>query len=558
MTTARPFNRRDFMLGAGAAALALPEGVRAASEPANPVFAWGVASGDPLADRVILWTRVNPALGNSVPVVWELALDAGFTQTLRRGRVIASVVGDHTVKVDALGLPANTRLYYRFSTGGRSSAIGATRTLPVGPVSQVKLAVFSCSNFPAGHFHAYADAATLPDVDVALHLGDYIYEYGRGGYASANAASLGREVQPAGETVSLADYRARYALYRSDPALQALHAALPWICVWDDHELTNDAWMNGAENHQEATEGPWAARRAAAVRAYHEWLPIRAPLAGQPERIYRSFAFGNLVDLHMLDTRLIGREQQLSYASFMGANGFDGTGFANAMANPKRQLLGAEQTAWLGQRLASTQATWTVLGQQVLMGRMNIPAPVVLGQIGFGAYSALLGKAATAPASLTATEQAVLAQPAIPYNLDAWDGYAAARETVLGTARALNKNLVVLSGDTHNAWASDLADLQGNPVGVEFATPGVTSPGLETYFPNEAPAAVAAGLAQLIGPLVWAETASRGYMVVTATPTECRCDWRFVSSILQPSYTVHSPMALRTLPGAGARQLVGV
>ncbi len=555
MSTSRSFNRRDFILGVGAAA-AIPGMARAivAIDP-SVAFSWGVASGDPLADRVIIWTRVAPSLGTSVAVQWDVALDAGFTRMVRRGRALTSASTDYTVKVDVLGLPANTQLYYRFTAGGQTSPVGRTRTLPVGQVDEVKLAVFSCSNYPAGYFNAYAAAAQMTGIHAALHIGDYIYEYARGGYASDNAATMNREVLPATELLALNDYRARYAQYRTDPDLQALHAAMPWICVWDDHEVANDTWKAGAENHQ-ANEGDFFVRRDAAVKAYHEWLPTRPPAAANPLQIYRSFSFGNLVDLHMLDTRLIGRDKQLTYADFTTATGFDSAGFAAAMSSPSRQMMGASQMQWLTGRLASTSSTWTLLGQQVLMGRMNIPAPLVLGQISFSNYSALVYKAQTAPATLTAQEAAVLAQPAIPYNLDAWDGYAVARETLLGTARAFNKNLVVLAGDTHNAWASDLADYQGNQVGVEFATPGVTSPGLETYFPSENPLAVAAGLEQIIAPLVYAETSSRGFMVVTATPAECRSDWYFVSTILSRSSSVTLGKSLRTLPGTGNRKLI--
>lgn len=555
MSTPRSFNRRDFILGVGAAA-AIPGMVRAtvAVDP-NAAFSWGVASGDPLADRVIIWTRVAPSLGASVAVQWDVALDANFTQMVRRGRALTNASTDHTVKVDVLGLPANTPLFYRFIAGGQTSPVGRTRTLPVGQVNEVKLAVFSCSNYPAGYFNAYAAAAQMSGIHAALHIGDYIYEYARGGYASDNAAAMNREVLPATELLALNDYRARYAQYRTDPDLQALHAAMPWICVWDDHEVANDTWKAGAENHQ-ANEGDFFVRRDAAVKAYHEWLPTRPPVPGNPLQIYRSFSFGNLVDLHMLDTRVIARDQQLDYANYTTASGFNAAAFQADMSNPSRQMMGSTQMQWLTGRLASTSGTWTLLGQQVLMGRMNIPAPLVLGQISFSNYAGLLYKAQTAPATLTPQEAAVLAQPAIPYNLDAWDGYAVARETLLGTVRAFNKNLVVLAGDTHNAWASDLADYQGNQVGVEFATPGVTSPGLETYFPTESPVAVAAGLEQIIGPLVYAETSSRGFMVVTATPAECRSDWYFVSSILSRSSAATLGKSLRTLPGTGNRKLI--
>jgi alkaline phosphatase D len=552
------FDRRRFVAALGAGSLMLPGALRAAHRaPADPVFTHGVASGDPLADRVILWTRVD-CHTEFVPVHWEVALDPGFRQLVRRGRAWARRGADGTLKVDAWGLPPGRWLHYRFHARGRTSPIGRTRTLPVGAVAQARLAVFSCANYPAGYFHAYAEAARIDGLDAALHLGDYIYEYGRDGYASEQAAALGREVEPAGEILSLDDYRARYAQYRSDPDLQALHAALPWICVWDDHEIANDAWQHGAENHTPGTEGAFAERRAAAVRAYHEWMPTRVPDAGHPERIYREFRFGDLLDLAMLETRLVARSQPLDYARYLGAGSFDAARFGADMADPARQMLGDAQQAWLAARMAASRGLWTVLGQQVLMARMNIPAPLVLGQISFSAFSALLAKAQAAPGTLTPQEQAVLAQPAIPYNLDAWDGYAVARERVLATARALDKNLVVLAGDTHNAWASELADAAGRAVGVEFATPGVSSPGLEAYFPDENPALVAAGLAQIIGPLRWADTARRGFMVLTATRERCQAQWHFVSTVKSRDYSVASGPTWATYPGSGGRTLVAL
>ena len=518
-------------------------------------FAHGIASGDPLADRVMLWTRVTPPAGHTsdIPVEWELATDSNFTSIAAQGKTTALASKDFTVKVDAAGLKAATAYYYRFRAYAAHTATGRTRTLPTGSVAQVKLAVFSCANYPAGYFNVYADAARRNDLDATVHLGDYVYEYARGGYASANAGALGRLSQPAHEILSLADYRQRHAQYKTDSDLQDLHAAAPMIAVWDDHEITNDTWSNGAENHQSATEGSFSARKAAAMQAYHEWMPTRN---AQPELIYRSFAFGNLVALHMLDTRVVARDEQLDYGQFFTATGFDAAAFTAAVGSTSRQLLGTTQTQWLQQQMATSSATWQVLGQQVLMGRMNIPAPILMETLQPGAgvtvsqYAALVGRAQTAPASLTPAEQAILAQPSIPYNLDAWDGYQVARETVLATSRSLGKNLVVLSGDTHNAWANELRDMSGNAVGVEFATSSVTSPGFEEYLPNENPATLAGALQQLIAPLKYCDTSRRGYMVLTATATECRADWVYVSTITSRNYTASTDKSLKVLAGA--------
>lgn len=552
--------RRHFVSGMALGAAALGLGLSGCGGGGGPEvrFAHGVASGDPLSDRVILWTRLSTEATGEVQVVWEVSSRPDFTSIVRSGSTATSAARDMTVKVDVTGLSPATSYWYRFQANGNVSPAGRTRTLPTGSVAQVRLAVFSCANHPAGYFNAYADAAARTDLDATVHLGDYIYEYGAGGYATQSAAAMGRAPQPATEILSLSDYRARHAQYKTDPDLQALHAAAPMIAVWDDHEVANDAYTDGAENHQ-PSEGSFAARKAAALQAYHEWMPTRVGAA--PDVIYRSFDFGSLLSLHMLDTRLVGRALQLDYANYLKANGLDAAAFAADMAKP-RELLGSAQTTWLQQRLAASQATWQVLGQQVLMGRMNIPAPILLEGLNPGsgvsvsAYAAMVAKAQTAPATLTPVEQAVLAQPAIPYNLDAWDGYAVARETVLATVRSLDKNLVVLSGDTHNAWANDLQDLAGRQVGVEFATPGVTSPGFETYFPNENPTAFAAALTQLIGPLQYCDTARRGYMVVTATPSACTADWVYVNTVSSRTFTTAKGPTWKVMPGAAGRKLV--
>jgi alkaline phosphatase D len=554
-------SRRGFVRGLAFGAMAL-SGLSLAAcggrdDESDATFDHGVASGDPLSDRVVLWTRVSTNEAE-LAVTWEVASDAAFSSVVASGTVTTSAARDHTVKIDAGGLQPTRTYWYRFKAGTATSETGRTKTLPTNGVTQVRLAVFSCANYPAGFFNVYAEAAKQDDLDATVHLGDYLYEYGRDGYASADAQALDRLVVPATEVVSLAGYRARHALYKTDPDLRALHACAPMIAVWDDHEIANDTYRNGAENHQAATEGDFVARKAAAIQAYHEWMPTRADV---PERIYRSFDFGSLVSLHMLDSRVIGRDQQLAYSNFIGTAGFDAAGFAVAVADPLRQMIGVEQRTWLQQQLGASTATWQVLGQQVLMGRMNLPAPILaeVNSPGSGVtvsqYVTIAGKAQTDPSALTPAEQAVLAQPAIPYNLDAWDGYAAAREAVLASARTLDKNLVVLSGDTHNAWASDLQDASGNSIGVEFATPAVSSPGLETLLTGEEPSGLAASLTQLIGPLRYCDTSRRGFMLLTATATECRADWVYVNTVSSRTYFAVTDKSLSVLPGVGNRRI---
>jgi alkaline phosphatase D len=579
-------SRRDFVKLVGAGGTVAATGLLTGCFIGDVQFDHGVASGDPLSDRVMLWTRVSPSpemLGNlaaaeqeaqrrpellhrieqlrRVVLRWEVALDPQFRRKQRVGAAIASPERDYTVKVDVGGLRADTIYYFRFVCRGVESPVGRTRTLPSlvhDAARRVKLAVFSCSNYPAGYFNVYGAAAAIEDLDAAVHLGDYIYEYDRNGYASERAAELGRVSEPAEEIVTLAAYRRRHAQYRSDPDLQRLTARVPLIAVWDDHELANDAWRDGAQNHTPATEGQWSVRRAAAIQAYYEWMPIREPAGSESARIYRSFDFGSVLSLHMLDTRVIGRDQQLSYASFTSAGGFDAAGFAAAIGNPARELLGAEQSAWLSSQLSRSSATWQVLGQQVLIGRMNIPSPILFQTISISGYAALVAKAQSAPGSLTDAERAILAAPSVPYNLDAWDGYAAARERLFGAARALDRNLVVLAGDTHNAWANDLADLTGQAVGVEFATASVSSPGFEAFFPNENPVVLARSLEALIGPLAYADTSRRGFLLINASMAECRAQWQYVSTVFNRSFTTSIGRELKVLPGAGQRRLLEV
>ncbi|MDM0057691.1 alkaline phosphatase D family protein [Variovorax fucosicus] len=510
-------------------------------------FVHGVASGDPLSDRVILWTRVTMASPGTLNLRWEVASDANFGAIVASGTASTGPDQDYTVKVDATGLQPASAYYYRFYVGAEPSPTGRTKTLPVGNVSLLRLGVVSCSNFPAGYFNVCAELAKRTDVDLVLHLGDYIYEYGPLGFASQFAIAIDRESQPPKELLTLDDYRRRHAQYRTDPDLVALHAKMPVIAVWDDHDVANNAWSGGAANHDPATEGTFAARRAAAIQAYREWLPIRMPDAANPLKIYRSFDFGTLASLHMLDTRLVGRDQQVTLGEYL-----DG-----AATSASRQLLGAEQSDWLSARMAASGATWQVLGQQVLMARMEIPLSVASAFTAETIGEFLLAQ--STPEQLRSDSQrALLAQRRVPYNLDAWDGYPAARETVLASARSMGKNLVSLAGDTHNAWASNLTDATGQRVGVEFACASISSPGLEILLPLISGPALTEAFPKMVTDLRYAETSKRGYLVLTLTPAEARADWTEVSTVFSRSYTARVARSLHALPGAANLDVVPV
>lgn len=382
-------------------------------------FYHGVASGDPLSDRVIIWTRITPDdFMTPVLVSYKMALDTAMTKLVAQGSMITDNTLDYTVKFDVDGLSPDTYYYYEFSGLGSQSVRGRTKTTPIGSVDSLRFAVVSCANLEAGYFNVYEVVSQRNDIDAVLMLGDYIYEYEEGGYGQD--PNLDRVFDPTHETITQDDYRMRYSVYHMDKSLQNLHQNYPWICVWDDHESANDSYTDGAENHN-LGEGLWSDRKLDAQKAYFEWLPIR-PKAVNNYEIYRKFEYGNLLDLFMVDTRLHGRDEQ-------GVNESD----------PNRTILGTDQYQWLTNELTTSSAQWKVLGNQVIF------APVTI----FG----------------------------VPINGDAWDGYPAERDNVLQHIESNNiENFTVITGDVHTSWAFDL-EKNGNNLGVEFVTPSVTSPG---------------------------------------------------------------------------------
>jgi predicted extracellular nuclease/phosphodiesterase/alkaline phosphatase D-like protein len=583
------------------------------SEPTGLRFAHGVASGDPYQDSVVLWTRVTPPDGFAglLDVRWELATSDSFapSSVVDQGVFTTSGGRDWTVKVAADGLSPDSTYFYRFVTGTQISGVGQTKTLPVGS-DPVRLAVFSCANVTAAEqFAAYGHAAAIQasrPYDALVHLGDSIYEYGPGGYGAAEDAAASRGFQPNRELLNLDDYRQRYAQYHTDANLQVLRSAAPLIAIWDDHETANDSWTGGAENHQSATEGDWLTRRDAALKAYHEWMPIREPGLRQASdgasslspltRGYRSFSFGDVLALHVLETRLTARDEPLRYpdaaavqarigailtspaliASYASRSGltpptdsFGMPAFAAAIAplvteellgsvvrqargDASRDLIGDSQMAWLRQQMAGSTASWQVLGQQVLMQSMAVPAELLLNPGNpalLDKYGAPLQKLATGTtfSQLSAAEQALFDEAGkIPYNLDAWDGYGVERETLLQTALQLGQRLISLAGDTHNAWAGVLDTMTagarpaGTIAGVEFATPGVTSPGLERYLPGadaylRATYPAIDGLDGLfrgyINGLAYADVNRRGFLDLTVTPEAAIGDFQLLSDL---------------------------
>lgn len=440
---APPLNRRDFLLAAGAAAVLPACRVPGALDKDTPLagrFAYGVASGDPLQDAVILWTHATPVGDEqAVELDWRLAADEAFTRIVQQGRALARREDDYTCKIDVRGLEPGTVYWYAFSAGTERTPVGRTRTLPEGSPTSVKLAVTTCGAYDSGYFNTYA-AIARSEVQAVLHLGDYIYE----GIGSDDNP-YGRTHQPRKRTVTVEEYRTRYRQYRSDPDLQALHAAHPLIHIWDDHELANNCFTDGAEGHK-PEDGDWTARKAAAAQVFHEWLPIRTHASGDRERIWREFRFGDLAQLAMLETRITGKSPPA-----IGA-GVD---------DPARTLIGEEQRQWLQQQL-QVPAVWKLIGQQTQMAPMNYLAlPELIGS------------------QLGAT--VVVGANGIPINYDAWDGYAAERRRLYEFMQSQSvQNVVVLTGDNHYAFAADLIPDTANPlnapVAVEFGTTSASSP----------------------------------------------------------------------------------
>ena len=418
----------------------------------NP-FSHGIASGDPLHDAVIIWTRVTiPEEITQVvdinslvlSVRWQVSTSSSFATIETEGKVETSIARDFTVKVDVTGLNADSTYYYRFIIEELDepivSPVGRTKTLPQYDVSEVKLAMTSCSHFSYGYFNVYARIAEMDDLDAVLHLGDYLYEYGNED-VYRNPLLWKRLVEPKHEMVSLNDYRLRHATYKTDEDLQTLHQTHPMICIWDDHEFTNDTWRGGAQNHND-NEGDWQTRANAAIQAYYEWMPIREPQSGNREKAYRKFEFGQLLHLNMLDTRYVGRDEQVDVKD-------------DARLDPMRTLLGFEQEQWLEDNLLDAKnngVKWNLIGQQVQIMQIQ-----------------MFGK---------------------PINADAWDGYPAARDRLLNFVEQRDiKNVVFLTGDVHSSWAADIAKnpydwreynrfTNDGALAVEIVTPSVTSPSI--------------------------------------------------------------------------------
>lgn len=457
-------------------------------------FEHGVASGDPTSSSVILWTRVTPGMPGtpepaSIEVQWEVARDAAFAEIVAMGTFTTSASRDFTVKVEASELASGTTYFYRFRALDVTSPIGRTRTAPEGDVDRVRFAMCSCSSLAHGWFVGYRNIAQRADLDAVIHLGDYIYEYGTGRYGTVRA------YEPSHEIVTLGDYRTRYSLYRRDRDLQEAHRQHPFICVWDDHETTDNSWSGGARNHQ-PEEGSWSDRVRAARQAYYEWLPIREDAEG---RLWRQLRYGNLVDLLMLDTRIWGREEQ---------------------GMMPEHMLGADQETWLFERLRASTSRWKLIGQQVVMGQWEgLP-----------------------------NEDAWDGYPEARARV--FEVLREVDDVVVLTGDVHSSWAMDLTPSPTSTKDYDPATGRGS-LAVELVTPGITSPGFIGL-------QVVVDVAVEQNPHIqWAEGERRGYVLVDLNAERMQADWMHLEAIVDRNNSAEY-VAASFATGRGERHLRAV
>lgn len=454
-------------------------------------FYHGVASGDPLTDKVIIWTRVTPEDSlKTIEVEWEISTDEQFNNIVNSGKVSTSPVDDYTVKIDADKLLPDTQYFYRFKALEAVSSVGRTNTAPEAMVDSLKFAVISCSNYEWGYFNAYKKLAERNDIDAVLHLGDYIYEYGAGDYGDT---TLNRSHIPGHEIVSLEDYRLRYSQYRLDPDLRAAHQNHPFITIWDDHEIANNSYTEGAQNHQ-PDEGPYAERREAARKAYYEWLPVRPS-----SHLYRNFKYGELAELIMLDERLEARTAPVDSV-------MDPT-----FEDENRAMLGNTQMKWFEDRLKTTNAQWKVVGNQVIYSYLN------------------------------------WGRPTFNINLDSWDGYPVEQKKIAEFIKSNEiENVVFVTGDTHSAFAfevtvnpfSDYDPISGQGAfAVEFGTTSINSSNSDERFPVDSVKLHEQKITNTpVNPhLKYSNLRDHGYLVLSLYPDEAKANFYFVETVKKPS-----------------------
>lgn len=524
------FSRRHFIKSGLATGLVAPFFQPAFAVPTSALFDCGVASGDPTHEAVILWTHT----AQPVSIVWQVAEDLHFTRIVKQGRGDTVEASDCTFKVDVTGLTPGTVYYYRFIAGKEQSEPGRTKTLPQGSLDTLSIAVASCSNYPFGYFNAYHHIATDADIDYVVHLGDYIYEYGQDGWGDKEGQALNRRHQPANEIVSLADYRMRHRQYKTDNGSRLMHAAHPLIPTWDDHESANNPYMNGAQNHQ-PDEGSWAARRAASIQAYYEWMPVREPANDADKaKLWRHFDFGHLATLTTLETRHTGRSLQIDYGEHLKQLNTEQSlrhFIETVLGDPSRTMISIAMEQFLETQLrdSAKQATWRLIGNQIPIARTHVPAVNDL------ALPASLAE--SDPVAAHFAYFIALGKLDLPIYLDTWDGYPVAREKFYQLCQSVNAtDLIVLTGDSHAFWANQLFAGDGDPMGVELGTAGVTSPGdFESLGPQLA-TELDKRVSEHNREIRWTDCQHRGYIKVRVNTDNVNAQFVAVNNVTSEHY----------------------
>jgi alkaline phosphatase D len=538
--------------GAGALAVATSPGATAGDPErrgGRRFFQHGVASGDPLPGAVLIWTRLTPnrkaqpgsGKGPRAAVRWEVAKDRRFRHVVRRGTFHTGPSRDHTVKVDVTGLAPETWYYYRFHYKTGTSRVGRTRTAPHPKATpdHLRFGVVSCANWQAGWFTAYRGLAKRDDLHAVLHLGDYLYEYAPGQYGYGIDEVDIRKHEPAHEMVALADYRQRHAQYKTDRDLQDLHAKYPWIITWDDHEVTNDQWANGAENHTPGVEGDYKARKARADRAYDEWMPVRMDGTARlrdGSRLYRRLRFGRLAEISMLDLRSYRSQQVETEVPLPGPQP------EPEVSDPSRTITGKQQMQWLKDSLDRIGTQWKVIGNPVMIAPINyqgLPDDII------GPINDVTG---------------LLPEDGLPYNVDQWDGYTHDRKEDFKFIKNHQiSDALFVTGDIHSGWACELPyDPASYPVGdsagVEFVCSSVTSNNLKDLLgapPRTASVALEQVLIANNRHVKYLNFDDHGFSVLDITAKRAQMDWFIIGDRADKDTPITWTRSMATKAGTG-------
>ncbi len=554
--------RRQALTGSLATGLAAcsdiskPESFTTPSNVAPSQFVHGVASGDPTATTVVLWTRIAPADSDStgsLPVELELSREPGFETIHYRKKLEARAVSDWTIKHNAEGLVPGATYYYRFKAGDLTSPTGTTKTLPEGDVDQIRLAVVSCASWPHGFFNGYDHISRFDHFDAIINLGDYFYEYGPDQYGGKTGKSIGRTHEPPREVFTLEDYRLRHAQYKTDPALQSIHAKIAMISLWDDHEVANNSWEGGAENH-DMSEGDWVERRRAAMQAYYEWMPVRDPEPGKGRHnLYRNYAFGDLLNITTIETRLTARSKQIDVDAYSVdfTSQDDADKFLDEVVGAEdRYLLGDAQLDFIINSLRDSKEKgqkWQVLANQILMA--DVRTPDLTPYISEEAIQKI------EPEMPTIRNFIKTSSYRLPLYIDTWGGYPYARERLYDQLAANGiTDMLVLTGDAHEVWVNDIVSQKDQKLGVELGTASITAHTVEDYL-GDGTTDFALLMTRENDCVKYYDPIHHGYMDLTITKDKIHSRFVSVDTVKQRDYNAFTTAAVDVVKSKGTLKI---